>query len=301
MKTFLLLATFASLATAGCIAVSSSQIAAGDFAGAVAQFGALDPATPIGFAPLPGVQRIFNRRQLVLILQQYGLGGPSDIAIPDVCVERAVAPITSTQMKAALIAALDVAGADIELIDFSRQPLPAGRLEFGRDNLAKPPEAAPNAPVIWRGRLLYDERHSASVWAEVRISVESTCLVAVEDISAGVPIRAGQVRAAVERRFPDWGASPSSPQTVIGKVARRSLPAGQRIVAAMLDDPADVRRGEKIHVSVTQGGTHLSLDAIAQSAGKKGDTILVHNPLSGRNFRAVVTDRGEAVAEPPGA
>jgi len=84
-------------------------------------------------------------------------------------------------------------------------------------------------------------------------------------------------------------------------LARRSIQSGDRLVPAMLDDPPEVVKGEKVHVQVTAGLARLSLDAVAQSGGKRGDTILLHNPLSGRNFRALVTDRGEAVAEPPGA
>ena len=144
--------------------------------------------------------------------------------------------------------------------------------------------------------MLYDERHSAAIWARLRISVERQCVIATENIRAGALIRADQVRVITERQFPDRGTTLSSPETIIGKLARRSIQSGDRLVPGMLDDPPEVLKGENVHVQVTAGLARLSLDAVAQSAGRKGDTILLHNPLSGRDFRALITDRGEAVA-----
>jgi len=299
MRTVLILAASLSFLQAGCIAVSTAQISAGDLAGAIPLFHSLDPATVLGYTPLPGMQRMFTSRQLTLILEKYGVGDPSSSAVPDLCVERWAVPILSSKMKEALVAALDIVDADIDLVDFSRQPLPPGRLEFRRENLMRPP--VPNACVIWRGRLLYDDRRSAAIWASLRISAERQRVIATENIRSGAAIRADEVRVITERQFPDWGATFSSAEKTIGKLARRSIQPGDRLVPGMLEDPPEVAKGENVHVQVTAGLARLSLDAVAQSAGKKGDTILLHNPLSGRNFRALVTDRGEAVAQPPGA
>ena len=144
--------------------MSSAQISAGDLAGAIPLFRSLDPATVIGLYAITGMQRMFTSRQLILILEKYGVGDPSRSALPDLCVERWAVPIPSSKMTEALVAALDIVDADIDLVDFSRQPLPPGRLEFRRENLMRPP--VPNASVIWRGRLLYDDRRSAAIWAK---------------------------------------------------------------------------------------------------------------------------------------
>ncbi len=298
MRMLLITAGFASLVQAGCITVSSARITAGDLSGAVPAFHALEPATLVGATPRPGMQRIFTRRQLIQFLQKTGAGDVLDGAIADICVERRVVPIAHSQMQEALLEALGVADAEIDLIDFSQQPLPPGALEFRRENLARPPDATADTAVLWRGRLRYDEQRSAVIWAKARISVVRTYFVAAESIAAGARIRAAEVRTLRGRQFPDWGTALSSPKAIIGKVARRNIPSGQRFLTGMLDDLPEVQRGEKVHVQVTEGLAHLSLDANAQSAGRKGDAILLHNPLSGRNFRAVITDRGEAVAEP---
>lgn len=189
MKLALILFSIAVSTDAGCISVSSDRIVAGDLREAVPLFETLDPGTPIGFTPLPGTQRILSSRELTLIAQRHGLALSTRLIIPSVCVERAVRSISREEMHDALVAALGVPDAELELLEFSEQPAPAGRLEFQRATLAKPSSEA-DAPVIWRGRLLYDGGRSVMVWAKVRITVDRTVLVASEDIAVGSVIRA---------------------------------------------------------------------------------------------------------------
>ena len=58
MKTTALLVVCTSLARAGCVAVSTDRIVAGDLAALVPFFQDLDPRTPVGFTPLPGARRV---------------------------------------------------------------------------------------------------------------------------------------------------------------------------------------------------------------------------------------------------
>jgi len=298
MKTILILIATTVLVHADCITVSAPRIVAGDLGDAVPPFRLLDPAASLGFAPLPGTQRIFTGRQLLLILQRYGVGNDPGMLIADICVERQASPLSSAGMKEALISALGIADADIDLLDFSKQPLPPGHLEFHREDLNRPPVAASDTPVIWRGKLIYDGQRSASVWAKVRVFAERTWFVAAENIAASTVIRADQVGTITGPQFPDLGASLASPDSIVGKVARRGISAHQRFAPSMLGDTPDVQKGARVHVNVMEGLASLSLDAVAQSSGGKGDTILLHNPLSGRNFRAVVTGKDEALARP---
>ncbi len=292
----------AALAHAACVPVSSARIVAGDLAESVPVLRSLDPATPLGFAPLPGTQRIFTARELVQVLKKNGLASDAGAVLPDVCAERWVVPLKRAAIEEALAVALGVADAEIELIDFSSQPVPPGQLEFRRDGLNQPPEAVPNAPVLWRGRLIYDEHRSACLWARVRISVERTAYVASENIPAGSLIASAQVRTITDREFPFVSRSLPSPELIVGKIARRNIAMGQKFTLGQLDSPPDVRRGDQVLVKVIDGLASLSLEAVAQSSGKKGDTIVVHNPSSGRNFRALISEKGEAVvASRPGA
>jgi flagella basal body P-ring formation protein FlgA len=301
MRSILIASFLAAVAQAGCVAVSSDRILARDLRDALPFVQDLDPETPLGFAPRPGVQRILSARDLNLIAQKHGLN-LSGTVISSICVERAARPILPEEMGTALLSAIAVTDVELEVIEFSSEPLPPGRLEFRPINLGRPFGENPDKPVVWRGLLRYDSQSSLPVWAKVKVSVGSTLLVAAEDIPAGTIIKATQVKAVHVRQFPFSPSSIQSPQAIIGKITRRSIPEGQKIVAAALDEPTEVARGDRVRVRVIDGSTTLSLDAVAQSSGKKGESILVHNPSTGKNFRAVVEEKGSVtVRSSPGA
>jgi flagella basal body P-ring formation protein FlgA len=84
----------------------------------------------------------------------------------------------------------------------------------------------------------------------------------------------------------------------VGKLTRHALTAGQVVVANVLEAPRDVTKGETIRVLGIAGQAVVSFDGIAEASGNKGETILIHNPSSGRVFRAVVEDKGRVVVRP---
>jgi len=301
MRIAILLATIGSLARAGCVPVPGSKIVARDIAGAVPLFAQLDPETIIGFAPFPGTQRVLSSRDLFLIAAHSGLAFPTGAPAPSLCVQRAVRMLSAEEVKPFLLSALGVPDVQLEILEISDQPVPPGRLEFRREELNRPPRDDPQSPVIWRGQLVYDGQHSLAVWAKVRMAVSRDVVVASEDIPAGAVIRAEQVKTIVSRQFPSIEFSLNSQPTAqqaAGKVARRTIAAGERITASELADAKDVTRGETVHVKVVDGAATITLDGVAQSSGTKGETILVHNPSSGRNFRALIEDRGRVIVVP---
>ncbi len=302
MRVTLTLIAFASLARAGCIEVSTSRIVARDLFEAVPLFRALEPDAVIGFAPMPGLQRILSAQELLGFARHQDLAPDSGTVLPSVCVVRLARPISSADLKAALIASLGVANATIDLLEFSNQPVAPGPLEFPLSGLSKPPADTPESPVIWRGRAIYDGRQGMSIWAKVRITVEARCLVAAQAIPWGALIRSEQVREGAAGRFPFSAAALDSPQQVVGMIARRNIAAGQIIRASALEKPREVNQGDYIRVKVVDGLALISFEAVAGSSGRIGDTVVVHNPSSGRNFRAVVEGQGQVrVQSSPGA
>lgn len=293
MKLVFILVSLALLSPAECIPIAHGKIVAGDLVAAIPGFSSLDPETVIGFAPLPGVQRLLLRRELLAIVRRQGL--EIEGTMPTVCVERAVQPIGHDEINAALVNALGVADARLELLGFSNQPVPAGHLEFAIAGLNKPPADAPEAPVIWRGRLIYDDERSMAVWAKVRITIQRSAVVAAERIKAGSTIRPEQLRVNQTVQFPFSAPSLDSIAQAAGRVARQTIPAGQRIAQASLAEPTEVLLGERVRVRVVDGMASLSLEAVAQSAGSRGDVILVLNPATGKSFRGVVEDKGKVM------
>jgi flagella basal body P-ring formation protein FlgA len=204
-------------------------------------------------------------------------------------------PLLPEEVRAALLSALHMPDATVELVEFSNKPLPPGQLVFSLAALSRPPENDPQTPVIWPGKLMYDGQHSVSVWAKVRISVFRRIFVATETIPKAAVIRAEQIVSTRVAQFPGLEPAPSSVAVIVGKVARRAIPAGQSIVAGALDDAKDVVRGETVHVKVLGGAAIITFDAVAEASGQKGESILLHNPLSGRSFHARIADRGRVI------
>ena len=295
MKLALILASVVAMFAAECIQVPADKIAARDLAEAVPGFGSLDPETIIGFAPLPGVERILSSRELRLFAERHGL---EPQAMPGVCVKRAVQVINRSELSAALASALGLPDAHLEILDYSKQAAPPGKLDFPVAGLNKPPADSPETAVIWRGRLIYDGARSLPVWAKVKITVSGSAAFAAEQIPAGTTIRAEQVKIARMEQFPFSGPGLDSVSQVAGRSARRTIPAGQMITSESLTQPRDVLPGDTVRVHVVDGSATLSLDAVAQSTGSKGDTVMVRNPATGKSFRGVVEDKGKVLVRP---
>lgn len=294
MRSVAILAVVGGLARAACVAVPSGNILARDLSRAIPMFQALDPDTILGFAPFPGVVRLLSSRDVVLTGRRYGLAIPAGETVPSVCVERTVRHLSNEEVRAALLSALAIADVRLEVLEFSNQPFPPGRLEFQRAGLNKPPENNAETSVIWRGKLIYDAQRSLAVWARVRISVDAEILVATETIPKGAVIRAEQLATTRVRQFPVLELA-RAPLVIVGKIARRTLAAGQPIGPDALDEPKDVLQGETVHVEAIDGGASIRFDGIAQSSGLKGEMVTVHNPSSGRNFRALIAGREQVV------
>lgn len=298
MRLLLIAISTGTVFAAGCVTVSSNTIFAGDIAHVAPLFQSLKPETPIGFAPTPGLQRILSARELIAVARQQGIEPEPGSSIPSVCVERAVHPIDVHELTQALTAALGVPDAHLTILEFSKQPIPEGRLEFSLSGLSKPPEATPDAPVIWRGRVVYEGQRSFSIWAKISLTVERPALVANEEIAAGSILRAEQIRIRATTQFPFAPRAFDSIPQAAGKTARRTIPAGQVILASALADSEDIARGETVRVQAVDGLALLTFDAVAESSGRKGDPVTLRNPASGRTFRGIVEDKGKAIVRP---
>jgi len=63
-------------------------------------------------------------------------------------------------------------------------------------------------------------------------------------------------------------------------------------------ETSDVVRGAMVRVQAVDGQALLTLDAVAESSGRKGDQITVRNPSTGRTFRGIVQDKGKVIVRP---
>lgn len=140
-----------------------------------------------------------------------------------------------------------------------------------------------------------------AVWAKVRISVEREVWVAGRNIAKGDAITADEISATRVAQFPATEFRPLNASSIVGNIARRPIAAGQRILSDILEESKDVRAGETVHVKLVAGATTITLDALAQSSGIKGQSVLVHNPSSGKTFRAVIDGPSSVIVTPGSA
>lgn len=282
-------------ALAECMAIAGEDIHARDLSRAVPAFSAANPEAIVGRTPAVGVRRVFTARDLIAAARRAGID-PPELPAGGVCFARAVHGLTEQDLRAAMATSFSGVAVQISIDDFSRYPVPDGHLVFPLSGLGAPPPAHVETPVLWRGEVVLAGGRSMEIWARVRIVAMGSACVAVADIPAGSLITQNQVRTTQRTRFPlRSGPVLGDIRDVVGRVAKRSIAAGQEILPQMLDEVREIHAGERVHVLADCGNARVSLEAVALGDGRKGETIVVRNPVTRSAFRAIVQDRGQVV------
>jgi hypothetical protein len=135
-----------------------------DLAEAVPEFRALDPEASIGYSPVPGATRLVSAAEITRIANAHRVQLDAPVSL---CFKRKVQVLDSEVILRAMKAALPEAS--IELVEFSRSPVPIGEVEFPAGRLGRPPFGNHDAPVLWRG-VVKDSDRSYPVWARVKVA-----------------------------------------------------------------------------------------------------------------------------------
>lgn len=277
-----------SVAAAGpCLSIAGEEIRLSDLAEAIPALRQARQDVRLGYMPAPGVDRILTREEIRAAAWRAGL---REVETVNLCVKRAVAPIRRDVVERAVAAA----GVAAEVVAVCECLVPEGELELPASGLA----AGPGRERIWRGRWRYGGARSLPVWVKVRLREEAAFLVAAEDLPAGRPIEASQLKveratAAATRRYL------AEPSQAAGLVPRRRIRRGEALSASLLTSPEAVTRGAMVEVTVESGAARLRFSAPAESSARAGETVLVRNPVNGRRFRAVVEGVNKVVVRTP--
>jgi flagella basal body P-ring formation protein FlgA len=268
-----------ALVAAACVSIPGAHITAEDLARAVRSFTPLDPAAVVASAPLPGTVRVFHSAELgrMLALLNPSAGMPPG----DICFERPVAHLSEAVVLKAMRGAVGTT-AKIELVELSHLPAPEGEIVFPRESLGSSPIA------LWRGFVLYDDDKKFQIWARVKVRVPVTRMIAVEALQQGKPIRASQIILETADSAPGELATPSAIEKVEGYIPRRTIPAASPVWTDSLDPPWEIAKGDLVSVTVHSGLAALTFRVEAATSGRRGDTISLKNPDSGKIFRARV-------------
>lgn len=280
------------LTLGACLPVEGDRILARDLAAAVPAFSGLNGEEILGFTPAPGTQRRFSSGELGRLAARNGM----TVQVEPVCFERKMEDLTKEQVTAALRQSLP-ANAELELIEFSRVRIPKGLLEFPRGGLTPAPSKSPRNPQIWRGRAKYGATQSAPVWARARIWISRPSVLAAEDLAAGKPIRASQIRIETVDAGPFSESGLASFDEIAGLALRRPIRAGQAIPRSALEAATDVTRGDMVNLEAHFGAALLRAEVRAEASGRIGDRIQVRNVESGKIFRAKVLRKDFVVVE----
>ncbi|OYV40259.1 MAG: flagella basal body P-ring formation protein FlgA [Rhodospirillales bacterium 20-64-7] len=135
-----------------------------------------------------------------------------------------------------------------------------------------------------------------TLYVAVTVAATQEVVVTARPVAAGAPLEPGDVTLqrkpvaayAGRQAFYDTAG-------LLGATATMNLPAGAVLTGADIQEPVLVQAGQTASVTVVSGGVRLTVNAVADQAGRVGETILMTNPSSGQRFHALVTPTGPEV------
>lgn len=277
-----------------CLTPSGDYILAKDLARAIPEFAAVPAGKLLASAPMAGGKRIFRAEEI------RGLAAPNKIEPDnDVCFAWPMTVLNRNDVLDALVKSLHRSDAKIEIIDLTTDRAPPGQLSFPLVGLGTPASLEQPVPVIWRGEVVYGDSRHFAVWARVRITEPVTVVLAAEQLEAGHPIGAGQVRSEIRQRFPALkNKIVTSIDQIAGMVPTRTISPGGELRLDNLFRPNDVNRGDLVAIEARSGRVKLAFSARAETAGHTGDLIAVRNPDTKKLFQARVCAHDKAIVEP---
>lgn len=138
-----------------------------------------------------------------------------------------------------------------------------------------------------------------SLYATAQVEVQTPVIVVQRGIARGERITAEAI--ALEQRPINQLRSQtiSAAKDALGKVARRSLSAGQVLTLNQLSVPMAVEKGERVHIVAHSGRVQIQAYGTALASGAIGDQIRVQNDMSERIIQPWIVAPGRVSTVPP--
>jgi flagella basal body P-ring formation protein FlgA len=147
---------------------------------------------------------------------------------------------------------------------------------------------------LWRGSVEFDSHRLIGVKVLGRYQAETVHFVAKRNLQPGEVLGAIDYEVITEPGC-SRGAE-ARPTSLEGSIMRRALNRGDNIEAAVLKAPPVVEEGTAIRVIASVGGASVSIEAVAEKPGRRGESVFVQNRESGKRIRVLLTGKGEARA-----
>lgn len=155
------------------------------------------------------------------------------------------------------------------------------------------PPRALTSQMIVRVRLVVDGVNTGEWNLPLRAQLWKDAMVATRPIGRGQPLDSSLFDLRRVDALREKEAIPAGSELANLTIAR-SVGAGAVLSWRDVTRRNLVERGDRIEVVATDGSLSISLKALAMQSGALGDTIVVRNTESRRDFSAVVTAENQA-------
>ncbi|HTV88281.1 MAG TPA: flagellar basal body P-ring formation chaperone FlgA [Stellaceae bacterium] len=134
-----------------------------------------------------------------------------------------------------------------------------------------------------------------TIYVPVRVHAWVDAVVAAANIAPGTTLTADLLSRRRVDMYAADGALVTNPERIEGKVLRVGLMIGAPILASFLQNPIIIHRGQRVLLTLTDGGMVIRDSVIALEDGRAGDSIAMQNPESQKVIHATIADDGSAV------
>jgi|GEM_PF-2162547 len=260
------------------------------------------PTVPMGSVltstPDPGRTRWITATEL----RQWGLVPKASGSEEGICVERRLKPVEPETVRVNVQTALQSRLGGARLLGItSIQPslFPEGRLSLPVGGLKVISAEDGVCSFLWQAAIEYDAHRLTPIRILGRYQAETHLFVAKHDMNAGDVVGAGDYERIARPGCPHSGAvNPLPPE---GSILRQSVQQGDIIKNTMLKPPLAVDEGDVVRVLASAGGASVSIEAVAERPGHRGESVTVLNKASGKHIRVLLTGKGEGTAIVRGA
>lgn len=122
-------------------------------------------------------------------------------------------------------------------------------------------------------------------------------VVVAENLARGTVLQAAHLRLVEQASTPAAGGYPAL-EPLLGRVLQANLAQGTVLQARHLQPNWQVRRGQPVLLETRAGGILIQTAAMALADAQLGAQVLVANPSSGVQMRAVVTGPNKVAVRP---
>lgn len=183
-------------------------------------------------------------------------------------------------------------GQDLHLtVLFPKQPLsiPSGKSQF---EVAPITDGGRTGRRAFRVSLFVNGKFIRTVNIVAELKAKARVVIPSRWIQAHEVIQSKDVTSAVVNLPSLTHDFFLNARLVLGKQVLRPLPPRQPIRKLALEDPPQIKKGDRVMIEVRQGGLLVQTVGLAKAEGKTGETIPIKNQNSGREVLGRVVSAG---------